>query len=614
MVESQPSTLLVASSILVSRSILLILCTLPLTVPAQSISFRPPIALTSGGASVVSNCSSCIVIADFNGDNKPDIAFNIGTPVPQGGVLLGNGDGTFRSALPLSFPANLPFASGDFNGDGKPDLVFGEHATSVYLGNGDGTFALPIPVPGCQSTTRNVAIQLADFNRDGKTDILCGTSLLLSNGDGTFRDTGAVVTQPLQSAVLIADFNRDGIPDLLLLQLNGHLSVRPGNGDATFRSELPLTWSLPPQTSPGFLTGDFNHDGNPDLIRFSNRPDRIDFLPGNGDGTFGTPVPTDLSANPPRATMSATGDFNNDGNLDFVAEDSIYAGNGDGTFRFPVFFGPTATQCGTPTGLHPAPFCDYLHGSVATGDLNGDGLPDLVTYIVMTIGMNQIKSLTEVNVLLNDSPGNGITATGVSAATATWPVGPGSIVSAYGTSLAPQTAVATTNPAPTTLGGIRLHVRDRSHPGALLLAPLLYVSPTQINYILNSSDPWAWVDIERIDIERVATYTPHGMTVPIVPLAPGFFSVPYTTSAPGWFSLYGTGFAQASASASNCTVGNVQVPVTYAGPEIQIAGLDQVNLFLPASLAGAGLLPVSCLFQTPEQVGGTTNTVNVTIR
>lgn len=243
------------------------------------------------------------------------------------------------------------------------------------------------------------------------------------------------------------------------------------------------------------------------------------------------------------------------------------------------------------------------------GDFNGDGLPDIAVYVVNEFGGEiQIKDEGEVNVLLNDSPGNGFGAAGVSAATNTSPVGPGSIVSAYGVGLAPETATASANPAPTTLGGIRLHVRDRSHTGDTL-APLLFVSPTQINYMLNSADPYAWVDIERVG----TPYVPQGMTVPIAPLAPGFFQAAYTTNAPGYLSLYGTGFAQASTTASSCTVGNVNVAVTYAGPEIQVAGLDQVNMFLPASLTGAGVQPVQCLFETAQQVFGLSNIVNVTI-
>jgi uncharacterized protein (TIGR03437 family) len=585
-------------------AIVLAFWALPLTALAQTISFLPPQNLAEGGAHYVGTCSNCVAVADFNGDGKPDIAFNIQQPVPQGGVLLGNGDGTFRPALQFPYPYPGPLLVGDFNGDGKPDLVL-TGSDVVYLGKGDGTFGSAIIITNCNIGV----IQVGDFNHDGKTDILCGTSVLLSNGDGTFNSFGKAGEQKMESVTLVADFNGDGVPDVLLTQISGHLAVVLGRGDGTFGGELVLNYLVPPETPGLFLAGDFNGDGKIDLIGFSTtfHSDDIVFLPGNGDGTFGTVVQTDISMDPIPAPMTAVGDFNKDGKLDFVAGDAIYAGNGDGTFRFPFFFGPTAYPC-DPLALIPLS-CAYAHSSTAVGDFNGDGLPDMVVYVVNEIGSVQISDIGEVDVLLNDSPGNGFETAGVSAATDTWPVGPGSIVSAYGVNLAPAIAVANTNPAPTTLGGIRLHLRDRSHTGDML-APLLYVSPTQINYVLNSTDPYAWVGIELVG----TPYVPQGITVPIAALAPGFFAVPYSASAPGYLSLYGTGFAQASTAASTCTVGGVNVQVTYAGPEIQIAGLDQVNLLLPASLAGAGVQPVACLFETAQQVSGPSNTVNVTIR
>jgi uncharacterized protein (TIGR03437 family) len=595
------------------RATVLAVLTLQLTAAAQTISFLPPQNTTNGAAHAVSLCSSCVAVADFNGDGKPDIAFNILTPVPYGGVLLGNGDGTFRPAMQLSYPASSPFLVGDFNGDGKPDLVSFEYAAVVYLGKGDGTFGSPITVNACNGVSAgfvsSVSIQVGDFNHDGKTDILCGTSLLLSNGAGTFSSAGTVGSQAMESVALVADFNGDGIPDVLLLRLSGILAVVLGRGDGTFGGELALNYAVTPNTAWTFLAGDFNGDGRVDLIDFAPKGLFIDFLPGDGNGTFGALVQTNIFTAPYPGEMTAVGDFNKDGKLDFVAGEAVYAGNGDGTFRFPVFFGPTDYPCDPANTMGPPLSCDYGHGSTAVGDFNGDGRPDIVVYVVDDFGTGQIQYRGEINVLLNDSPGNGFGTAGVSAATDTLPVGPGSIVAAYGLNLAPLTAIAATNPAPTTLGGIRLHVRDRSHTGDML-APLLYVSPTQINYVLNSTDPYAWVDVETVG----TPYVPQGMTVPIATLAPGFFSAAYTASAPGYLSLYGTGFAQASTSASSCMVGNVSVQVTYAGPEIQIAGLDQVNLLLPQSLAGAGVQPVVCLFQTAQQVYGPSSTVNVTIR
>lgn len=78
------------------------------------------------------------------------------------------------------------------------------YSTAVYLGKGDGTFATPVDVSACAGTTAYVSIQVGDFNRDGKTDILCGTSLLLSNGDGSFSSAGVVGAVKMESVVPLA--------------------------------------------------------------------------------------------------------------------------------------------------------------------------------------------------------------------------------------------------------------------------------------------------------------------------------------------------------------------------------------------------------------------------
>jgi hypothetical protein len=255
---------------------------------AQPVSFLPPVnAFVSGSSRGANMCQACIAIADFNGDGKPDIAYAYNELTPFSGVVLGNGDGTFRPGVtfPLDnegFPGSIHAA--DFNGDGKPDIVYSSGSlTWVALGNGDGTFQAQIGVSACSSVAA-----VADFNGDGKADLVCGTTVLLSNGDGTFRTGVTVDPNQMDTAVLSADFNKDGKPDLLLLRVSGQFAVVLGNGDGTFGADLPIAANLFIEPLPG----DFNGDGRMDLAGLCERGGILCVLPGNGDGTFGSAILT----------------------------------------------------------------------------------------------------------------------------------------------------------------------------------------------------------------------------------------------------------------------------------------------------------------------------------
>jgi hypothetical protein len=129
---------------------------------------------------------------------------------------------------PPTYNGNGAVFVADFNGDGKPDILAADG--TLNLGNGDGTFTAGTSVVGG-------ALAVADFNSDGKLDILqqgTGTLLvLLGNGDGTFQPSISTNSGASLSAVVAGDVNGDGKADVLGL-FNNNLVVYLSKGDGTF--------------------------------------------------------------------------------------------------------------------------------------------------------------------------------------------------------------------------------------------------------------------------------------------------------------------------------------------------------------------------------------------
>ncbi len=270
--------------------------------------FRPQTQYTASGG------AQAPIVGDFNRDGILDLA------VPGGGVaiLLGRGDGSFGP--PVFYPDNGAFhgITADFKGDGKLDLAIADSGVSILLGNGDGTFGPAVDYPaGGFSTT----VATGDFNRDGILDLVTSNydentvSVLLGNGDGTFRPAVDYATGNNPTGVTVADFNGDGKLDLAVAipapgdQGPGAVSILLGNGDGTFRRRVDYP------TTAGAIridVGDFNQDGKLDLAVSTVRPS-VDILLGNGDGTF-QPALSFPTGGRPWNPVAA--DFNGDGRLD----------------------------------------------------------------------------------------------------------------------------------------------------------------------------------------------------------------------------------------------------------------------------------------------------------
>jgi FG-GAP-like repeat len=283
------------------------------------------------------------VFADFRNTHQLDFVAEIFDAADASPTQLiyaknaGNGHFGPPAVISLSTPGDEGFAAlsvGDFNADGKLDIAVatsigtsdpGHHLT-VFLGNGDGTFRQVFQGSfGLGDSLFPTAVFVGDTNADGKLDILVwlytnvspasGNDLFefLGNGDGTFQSPRDVLQN--LSAMTMMDLNHDGRLDVIDFESRTRadqppgtavptVTIRLGQVNGSFGSPSSYTpyaglfqWvhgnnvSLDSGVSSAPYLGDFNGDGNLDLAIFqqpslANGPAYVQFLAGNGDGTF----------------------------------------------------------------------------------------------------------------------------------------------------------------------------------------------------------------------------------------------------------------------------------------------------------------------------------------
>jgi hypothetical protein len=285
--------------------------------------FQAPRSTVVGSSALI---PKQMVAGDFDGDGKLDLAVLYEDTASGHGqsfvtVLLGNGDGTFRvtdthQVAPASdriLASGL--AAGDFNGDGHLDLVEtnSDGTVNVLLGNGDGSFQDPVALHLGGNPS---SVAAADLRGNGITDLIVtstgptdpGVSVLLGNGDGTFRAPVRYQVGTGAGSVLVGDFNGDGIPDLAVISAGHTASVLRGNGDGTFQD--PVSY-LAGDTPTSLVAADFNGDGALDLATANFRSNDVTVLLNRNDGPGGPPsrAPAGLApaARPAAAAALSTG-------------------------------------------------------------------------------------------------------------------------------------------------------------------------------------------------------------------------------------------------------------------------------------------------------------------
>jgi hypothetical protein len=387
------------------------------------------VSMVAKPSAAIGTAPSLAAVADMNGDQIPDliIANSSGKMIS---LLIGNGDGTYASALLFGseHPGVNALAVGDFNGDGKPDIVTANGSSvSTFLNTGKNniyTYTGDYP-----SGSASSSIAAGDFNHDGKLDVVVtnaggSVSILSGNGDGTFLPRQAYATGNSPVTVIVADFNGDGNLDLAVAnQADGTVGILLGNGDGTFQAQQAFPAGLTPM---GLATADVNGDGILDLATTNYGSATVTVLLGVGNGTFHGGASFAVG-NDPEAV--AVGDINRDGKPDLVVANSsdstlsVLLGEGNGAF---------AAQTTIAT--------DSPH-SVAIADLNNDGNADIAaaSYYDNTasVFLNQVS---ETAVLSQPE----FTGTGTHSITATY-----SGDSKFQTSTSSAIALAVSDPAPT---------------------------------------------------------------------------------------------------------------------------------------------------------------------
>ena len=326
----------------------------------------------------VGDAPNDILAADFNADNILDLAVVI-TNAASVQIWRGNGSGGFTLNLTLAIGASSAPESAtaaDLNGDTRPDLIVcarGTHQVKVYIANGAGGFNAPVNLSTGYGPR---AARADDINKDGFQDLLITQSyisgtgelaVLTGNGSGSTWSAASIVsTGPVPNQLVTGDYNKDGNLDVVTANLTGNsLSILSTNASGAFvmADKVALGAGSFPTS---IVVADFNKDGKPDIATTDEANDRVVTARGNGSGGFLAPVNIstgNLSAPEALAVL----DTNNDTWPDLVVVTgtntmSVLQNNGSGTLT--ASNGMTMSPCNSPV-------------AVAAGDINGDGNADI---------------------------------------------------------------------------------------------------------------------------------------------------------------------------------------------------------------------------------------------
>jgi uncharacterized protein (TIGR03437 family) len=634
-----------------------------------------------------------IAASDFDGDGNMDLLVQaIGDPLTV--VMYGSGTGTFQVTTVPTVALGNTCVVADFNGDGKPDIVCAGYGFTIVTNTGNRTFSANTYFPGAFGS-----VAAGDFNNDGKQDLVltggplgdsAGAYIYLNSRATTMALVGVYPLGPQygQPSQLSATINTDvngyntgcfsTCPVGTITWFDGNVAlgtapVAPGSnhsGTATFGTYFSGGLH---SVSASYAGAELPSTSATITFEVVQAPSMLTVAASPSSPVYGTSVTITVGATAastsmalPTGTVSiqdngaalATLSLNASGQASIASlvsggahtVQAKYGGDANylsavATTSFVVQPAPVQLNLAcapNPAASEEAVSCiSQVSDKTATGSVTFDDGAKALGSATLAAGqavlhIGTLAAGTHTLQASYSGDSNFMTAqapsfiqtvtpatqvTVIAAADGAAVLAPQAIGSAYGSGFASGVAIPNPGPLPTTLAGVRMTITDAS--GTQQAAPLFFVSPTQINFLTPTLVPGA----ARVQISNAAGELFTGpLSLELV--SPALFSanadgkgvaaayvlqvsadgvqstqpvytcgntpgsctaVPVDLGAPGdqnFLVLYGSGIRYAS-KVSVLLGGNTS-DVVFFGPQGQFVGLDQVNVQIPADLAGQG--------------------------
>ncbi len=325
-----------------------------------------------------------VAIGDVTGDGKNDVVMTTSffyNPTTDYKLIVfaQNALGGLNNAVTYTtsgsggqYPSSV--AIGDINNDGKNEVVIGNNGLNIEVFVQDGSGGLISSA--IYTTVNSERIRIVDLNNDGRLDVV-GVGYNTSTVDVFYQNSGGTLNPPVIYNVThdgiedlkVGDVNNDGLTDIIIMNGRSYPTQIAIMTQRSGTFEVPVYYNFGDVFPGGVAVGDVTGDGKQDVVvTYGGNFGRIDVFAQNSIGSLNTAI-TYSSYDIPEPVEIA--DINADGKSDVIVLHAgfnamgVYIQNSDGTLKSEELYPIARASHYNPHGL-------------AVGDINGDGLPDVV--------------------------------------------------------------------------------------------------------------------------------------------------------------------------------------------------------------------------------------------